>query len=76
MEWWHLPRDQIIGTNKRPAWVGRTKEDWLEGVHEAEKWTNQMTREKNFGELGLGEKTSQKFLHTCWSAQEDIGKKF
>ena len=37
-------RDQILGMNKRPAWVGRLKEQWLEGVHEAEKQTNQMTR--------------------------------
>ena len=44
MDWEHLPRDQIIGMNERTAWVGYPKEEWLEGVHEAEKRTNQMTR--------------------------------
>ena len=43
MYWEHLPRDQILGMNKRPAWVGCLKEEWLEVVHEAEKQTKQMT---------------------------------
>ena len=42
MDWEHLPRDQILGDNKRPAWVGRPKEYRLEGVHGAEKRNNQM----------------------------------
>ena len=44
MEWENLPRYQILGMNKSPVWVGRPKEEWLEGVYEAEKRTNQMTR--------------------------------
>ena len=35
MDWENLSRDQIISTNKRPEWVERLKEEWLEGVHEA-----------------------------------------
>ena len=46
MEWGHLRREKIIGTNKRLAWVWRPKEEWLEGVQKAEKQTNQMTRAK------------------------------
>ena len=26
MDWEHLPRDQIVVANKRPAWVGHPKE--------------------------------------------------
>ena len=32
--------------------------------------------EKNFSELVLGEEIFQKILHTCWSAQGDLGDKF
>ena len=36
----------------------------------------QNATENTFGELGLGEETFQKFIHTCWSSQEALGKKF
>ena len=44
MDWKHLPRDQILGMNKRPVQVGRPMGECLEGVHEAQKETNQTTR--------------------------------
>ena len=32
--------------------------------------------ENTFGDSGMGEEKFQKFLHTCWSAQEDLGLEF
>ena len=37
MYWEHLPREKILGKNKKPAWAGRPKEEWLESMHNAEK---------------------------------------
>ena len=34
----------------------------------------QNSMEKHFGESGLGKETFHKFLHTCWSVQEALGK--
>lgn len=42
--WSHLPRDQVTGANKRPAWVGRPKNGWMEGVTEDDVRAAQMSR--------------------------------
>ena len=42
--WSHLPRDQAIGDVYRPAWVGRPKKGWLEGVTEDDIRAAQMSR--------------------------------
>ena len=42
--WIHLPRDQTTGVNKRPAWVGRPKNGWMEGVSAEDKRAAQMSR--------------------------------
>ena len=42
--WSHLPRDQATGVNKRPAWVGRPKNGWMEGVSAEDKRAAQMSR--------------------------------
>ena len=36
----------------------------------------QNSMENTFGESRLGEETFHQFLHTCWSAQEALGKIF
>ena len=44
-------------------------------LHVASKML-QNAMEKNFGDSGLGEETFYQFIHTCCSAQEDLGKNF
>ena len=42
--WSHLPRDQATGVNLQPAWVGRPKNGWLEGVTVDDVRAAQMSR--------------------------------
>ena len=44
-------------------------------LHAASKWL-QNAIEKTFGESRMGEEIFQQFIHSCWSSQEALGKKF
>eukprot|EP00957_Ditylum_brightwellii_P151611 11545925-Ditylum_brightwellii.AAC.1 len=44
LDWSHLPQEQMNGKVLPPVWVGQPYMEWMEGVSEAEKQCNQMTR--------------------------------